>query len=47
MPVISVITPVHPAAAGFLGETYHSPPANDSLPTGHCSGWYRPMAPST
>lgn len=24
MPVISVITPVHPAAAGFLGETYHS-----------------------
>ncbi|MFD6329226.1 GltA [Streptomyces niveus] len=38
MPVISVITPVHPAAAGFLGETYHCL-AGQRLPPGWSLQW--------
>ncbi|MCX4681315.1 GltA [Streptomyces sp. NBC_01433] len=38
MPVISVITPVHPAAAGFVDETYHCL-AGQRLPAGWSLQW--------
>ncbi|MGW3930389.1 GltA [Streptomyces microflavus] len=38
MPVISVITPVHPAAAGFISEAHHSL-AGQQLPPGWTMEW--------